>query len=87
MAGADAPIAGMARFGSEALAAAGTSNLKLPRVYRVSGGEFDLDAARIGATVGDTKACLSQVYEIQYTSNEFSAVAWNCPNARRWLNW
>ena len=64
MAGADAPIAGMARFGSEALAAAGTSNLKLPRVYRVSGGELDLDAARIGATVGDMKACLSQVYEI-----------------------
>ena len=54
---------GNGRFGSEALAAAGTSNLKLPRVYRVSGGELDLDAARIGATVGDMKACLSQVYE------------------------
>ena len=41
-AGMDPPPAGMSGFGSGALAVAGASNLKMPRVHRISGAELDV---------------------------------------------
>ena len=63
-AGADPPSAKMPGFGLGALAAAGSSNLKMPPVYRVSGAELGVDSVRVGVTVGQMKKYLSEVYEM-----------------------
>ena len=57
-------LAKMPGFGLGALAAAGSSNLKMPPVYRVSGAELGVDSVRVGVTVGQMKKYLSEVYEM-----------------------